>query len=73
MIWKNLEHLVSQTSFYGTQRQSYLKPINPGAAPVKPGQIGSLSIYDIYKTVYVQKTEQSCPAQFEVEIQVLLT
>jgi hypothetical protein len=30
MIWKNLEHLVSQASFYGTQGQSYLKPINPG-------------------------------------------
>ena len=30
MIWKNLEHLVSQTAFCGTQGQSYLKPINLG-------------------------------------------
>lgn len=54
MIWKNLEHLVSQTTFGGIQRQ-LLKAHKSGTAPVKAGQVGSLSIYGIHKTVYVQQ------------------
>jgi hypothetical protein len=66
MIWKNLEHLVSQTAFCGTQGQSYLKPINPG-------QVGSLRIYGIYNSICTTKLSNPRPAQFDAEIRVLLT
>jgi len=44
-----------------------------GTAPVKLGQVGSLSIYGICNSICRTKLSNPCPAQFNVEIQVLLT
>jgi hypothetical protein len=41
-----------------------------GTAPIKPGQVASLSIYN---SICTTKLSDPCPAQFDVEIQVLMT
>jgi hypothetical protein len=44
-----------------------------GTAPVKPGQVGSLSIYGIFNSICTTKLSNHCSAQFDAEIQVLMT
>jgi hypothetical protein len=44
-----------------------------GTAPLKPEQVGSLSIYGICNSICMTKLSNPCPSQFDVEIQVLMT
>jgi hypothetical protein len=46
-----------------------------GTAPVNPGQVGSVSMYGIhvYNSICTTKLSNPCPAQFNVQIQALMT
>jgi len=54
-------------------RAELFKAHKSGTAPIKPGQVGSLSIHDIYNSICTTKLSNPCPSQFNAEIQVLLT